>query len=199
MSEPHRQSLACRGWALGTILCLLAMTARCTLVVDSEGLAEGERPPAADASDASDAASDRTLLPDGATVWEGNGHTYFVVVVPAGVRWEDARREAEAMGGHLATVTSPEENQFVHALAAANAEVWATGRYGGPWLGGFQPPGSPEPGGGWRWVTDEPWSFTNWAPSEPSDSGEDYLQYDRRGNTTWNDNDIAGSFVVEVE
>ena len=29
-------------------------------------------------------------------------------------------------------------------------------------IGGYQLPGSPEPSGGWAWVTDEAWEFTGW-------------------------------------
>ena len=32
-----------------------------------------------------------------------------------------------------------------------------------PWLGGYQDTSTPdyrEPGGGWRWVTGEPWGYT---------------------------------------
>ncbi len=54
--------------------------------------------------------------------------------------------------GHLATVTSAEENAFI---------VDMTNSYN-HWLGGYQPAGSDEPAGNWQWVTGEPWIYANW-------------------------------------
>ena len=74
---------------------------------------------------------------------------YQAVAAP-GITWSDARTAAAAMKrrgcvGHLATITSQEENDFI---AGTFPEAVA----GGYWLGGFQPPGSVEPGGGWEVV-----------------------------------------------
>lgn len=55
------------------------------------------------------------------------------------------------MGGRLVTLASGEDSHFVSSLATTPD----TGP-GSPWLGGYQPPGSPEPDGGWCWVTGEP-------------------------------------------
>ena len=74
-----------------------------------------------------------------------NGHYYEFV--PDIVNWHEAKAAAELMTflgaqGHLATVTSQSEHDFLLSTfpsASANA---------GPWLGGFQPAGSPEPAGG---------------------------------------------------
>jgi hypothetical protein len=71
----------------------------------------------------------------------------------------------------------------------------------GAWIGAYQNTTAPdysEPGGGWRWVTGEPWSYTNWRTNEPSDSGaehyvsaESYVWNDIREDYDWN------SFWVE--
>ena len=58
------------------------------------------------------------------------------------------------------------------------------------WLGGFQDLTSPnysEPSGGWTWVTGEPWSYTNWFPGEPNNTGggEDYLGACRTWRRRW--------------
>jgi hypothetical protein len=105
--------------------------------------------------------------------------------------------------GHLVTITSPEESDFV--LATFPAAV--AGRY---WLGGFQDRSARsyrEPDGGWRWVTGEPWAFARWsqAPNrEPNNSNptgrEDYLAF--VGSGGWNDNvptERLGGFIVEWE
>jgi hypothetical protein len=82
------------------------------------------------------------------------------------------KRTPSPLGGHLASITSAAENAFVYSLVSPDPTLWvlegATGNGIGPWLGAFQPPGSPEPGGGYQWVDGEPFVYTNWAPWEPS-------------------------------
>lgn len=63
---------------------------------------------------------------------------YEAVKVPEGVTWDEAKAAAEAMGGHLVTIESPNENQFVYGLVASDPGYWSKdGKNGkGPWLGG---------------------------------------------------------------
>jgi len=104
----------------------------------------------------------------------GNGHTYRVVAKTSLISWDSANAAAQAAGGYLATITSAAENAFVLSLIDDPA-YWAQSANGhGPWIGGYQPPGSSEPAGGFRWViatgssTPEPFSFTNWESGEPN-------------------------------
>ena len=112
-----------------------------------------------------------------------NGHSYRLVAEASGITWDAAELAAVALGGTLATTTSANENDFVFALAASDPSAWFTdgsGHARGPWLGGFQPPGSAEPAGGWTWVNgDGPFAFTAWDPGQPNNSGgvESRLQY----------------------
>ncbi len=65
------------------------------------------------------------------------------------------------MNGHMATITSPDENNFIVTTFRDPSYCW---------LGGFQPDDVPvgiEPYGGWQWLTGEPWSYTNWAERQP--------------------------------
>ena len=134
------------------------------------------------------------------------GHVYEAV--PGTVTWYDAERAAAARThrgtrgrGHLATITSAEENQFVwDNLRQAVA--------GGYWLGGFKALSGRAPADGWQWVTGEPFEYTNWAADNPNDYfGEDGLQYWLTGDSAgWNDIDrISGfepfvqGFLVEYE
>ena len=113
---------------------------------------------------------------EGSARWKtaagGNGHFYKVVAVPEGITWIEANRRAIAAGGHLATITSKAENDFVFALAD-QPECWNRMDGGpwlmGPWIGGVQAEGAPEPNGGWQWVTGEPFEFANWRPGDPND------------------------------
>ena len=81
-----------------------------------------------------------------------NGHWYQIVEAPC-LGWHEARAAAEAAGGHLATIGSIEEHQFIRDLSP----------YFAVWIGLYQDRTAPdfsEPAGGWRWVTGEPLAFT---------------------------------------
>lgn len=134
-------------------------------------------------------------------LWPVNGHYYDVV--HSAVTWDQAHAAANnlswlGVAGHLATVTSAEENLFLTNKFGATALHLH-------WLGGYQPPGSPEPGGGWTWVTGEPFTFLGWSPGEPNNAGgnEDRICFDhpvQAWGKPWND--LAGStrangYVVE--
>jgi hypothetical protein len=121
----------------------------------------------------------------------GNGHWYRV---DSALRtWPNARDFASSIGGHLASVTSASEGDFVIALSVL-AEA------SGPWLGGFQDPSASdyaEPAAGWRWVTGEAWSFVQWCPGEPNDSpNENCLALGGASSTCWNDLPSGGVLGV---
>lgn len=120
----------------------------------------------------------------------GNGHWY--AIDQQGMTWPAAEAAAEALGGHLATISSEAENSFAYDLAAA------AGRYQEIWLGGFQPQGSAEPDGGWQWVTGEPFDYTNWAGGQPDDSGglQDGLQF--WFGPEWDDKETYSDYLWSV-
>ena len=138
----------------------------------------------------------------------GNGHWYeFVPTGGTSISWTDARTASEALGGHLVTLSSIAENDWVLAEIVipefpshlANASI-----VGGPWIGAFE-----AAAGGWQWITGEAW----WG--SPSGSwlccDGDYLHYWRWGDASgsllhWNDTpngptgtDYWGSYVVEYD
>ncbi|MFO0838082.1 MAG: thrombospondin type 3 repeat-containing protein [Phycisphaerae bacterium] len=147
-------------------------------------------------------------VPFGPVVNPANGHGYLRIDVNAGITWTASDAAATAMNylggpGHLATITSAAEQSFVVANLGARR---------GLWLGGIQPPGSPEPAGGWTWNTGEAWSYSIWSGGEPNElftffngQTEDRLIFwDMSGH--WNDlaaannrpNDANG-YIVEFE
>lgn len=141
----------------------------------------------------------------GAVQWAasegGNGHWYQGYRSPTPIEWPSAKVQAEALGGHLATITSSSEQNFITAFAAGRPELWQN-EYGGPWIGGYQDRSSAsfsEPAGGWRWVTSEPWQYTNWDPGEPNNQNgvpEDYLHIVRLSTGAWGDfPDISSGWV----
>lgn len=112
------------------------------------------------------------------------------------------------MGGYLATAPSAIENDYIFSLVSDPLFWVGSGSdFAGPFLGGFQLPNSPEPDGGWQWVTGEPFDFTNWAPGEEPNNWmgrEDKLQLFGKGQiaSTWNDTlpeTARLGFVVEWE
>lgn len=121
----------------------------------------------------------------------GNGHLYEAILVPGGISWTDANTAAQAKGGgwHLATITSADENAFVFSLVGDNSAFWnccLSGNSEGPWLGGYKV----GPGGGdYAWVTDEPFSYTNWGPLEPFGNGDRIGLFGYQGapSSSWND------------
>ncbi|VGO11855.1 hypothetical protein PDESU_00402 [Pontiella desulfatans] len=119
---------------------------------------------------------------------EGNGHFYEVVYVPDSISWTDASNAAVNAGGYLATITSGAENNFVHNLIG-NSIYWDGPC--GPWIGGFQTAGSPEPSGGWQWVTGEPFVYSNWnsgQPNEFNNNNENCIHFGWNPETPyWND------------
>jgi hypothetical protein len=140
----------------------------------------------------------------------GNGHFYEVVAVPEGISFVDAQLAAEKKGGHLATILSKEENEFVFKLAD-DEKYWGTDEYNGygPWLGGYQDGEATDPAKDWNWITGEPWKYANWNTSsgEPNDSGdrvedhtEDYLHFFCYGSTgreaRWNDSANGAPYIV---
>lgn len=95
-------------------------------------------------------------------------HWYEVIYLPeGGINWVEAKHLAELAGGYLVTLHSKEENEFVFSLIK-DRKYWfewdSRHNYvmSGPFIGAYQPKGSSEPKGGWKWVSGEPWTYNNW-------------------------------------
>ena len=117
-----------------------------------------------------------------------NGHRY--ILMSGRLTWEETKAYAESIGGHLATITSAEENEALRDLAAASG-------YSAVWLGAENTSGS------WKWVTEEEFSYSCWGDGEPSGGDEHCLSFYSYGNYKWNDYNNANSevvsFMVEFE
>ncbi|MCK5708614.1 MAG: hypothetical protein KAI43_13280 [Candidatus Aureabacteria bacterium] len=103
--------------------------------------------------------------------WSGNGHYYQLITTPK--YWAEAKADAEALGGYLATITSQAEGDWIQNTFTPGGTLT-----GAPhcWLGGYQDKDDPaysEPSGGWKWDKEnEPWSYTNWLSGEPNDDDD---------------------------
>jgi hypothetical protein len=117
-----------------------------------------------------------------------NGH-YYRTASPRSATWEAANLYAfqqvrDGMRGHLVTITSAAEQQFLMANYGAGGTYWT---------GGYQPPGSPEPGGNWQWVTGEPFEYSNWyAAGEPNNAlGNEFVIELFSPSGGWNDTHLG--------
>ena len=133
-----------------------------------------------------------------------NGHYYEVVY--GNVPWETARLDAEQRSfqgtpGHLVTISDAAEDQFVYFTLTGSA-------LGNSWLGLYQDtldPNYSEPLGGWKWVTGEPLTYTNWyvAGGEPNDQTGNENHGGYWPADQWNDysgtSTNVGSYVVEYD
>ncbi|MCL2124356.1 MAG: S-layer homology domain-containing protein [Oscillospiraceae bacterium] len=95
--------------------------------------------------------SPNTAIPSDAVIY--NGHSYKVFDV--GMTWDEAKTYCESIGGHLATVASQSEQDFISSQLS-------TGVKNSYWLGGFRTQGRD-----FTWVTGEQMLYTNWASGQP--------------------------------
>jgi hypothetical protein len=117
--------------------------------------------------------------------------------------WHQAKADAEASGGHLATISNAAE------WTALVAQLSAAGHSGKTaWLGGYQPNGSSEPGGGWIWLGGEPLSYLKWRSSRPGEApaggiAQQYLAATVSATGDWDDTEnapsVMGGYVLEIE
>jgi hypothetical protein len=124
------------------------------------------------------------------------GNTYEIIY---GVfDWPEAVIDAENRGGHLATITSEEEwHSISSSLGLPKVEQY--------WIGASDEAAE----GIWKWVTGEPWSYTRWAPGEPSGTGlygeEDVLMLYGYLDGQWNDAQWyhlgfgSDGYILEIE
>lgn len=122
-----------------------------------------------------------------------HGTSTYTLVDDKPYTWHEARIKAEQLGGHLAALTTLEENYIVFdKLNLRGVNVWL----------GATDEGSE---GRWRWVTGEPWSYTNWGAhgNDNANKQEHYLHFHGQFEGQWNDHtnfhaNILG-FVLEVK
>ena len=100
-----------------------------------------------------------------------NGHEYKLFTNSK--TWDKAKADCEAQGGHLVTISSKEENDFVSNLAGSDPI----------WIGLTDEIHE----GSWQWINGESLTYTNWGSGEPNDAGtgEDYAVMGI--NSLWND------------
>ncbi len=115
--------------------------------------------------------------------------TYEVII--QNLTWEQARVYCEGRGGHLATITSREEEKLILEMLDEKDVVAA-------WIGADNKNISK----GFKWITDERFTYAAWGINEPNNSGgiEYYLMLvnSETQGWVWNDSreDGLSSFSV---
>ena len=109
------------------------------------------------------------------------------------VTWNDARKYADRLGGHLVTITSDEENSIVSSLVKNTSDD--CDYY---WIGATDEDAE----GNFQWITGEPFTYTNYKEGEPNglSSDEDYLMI-YKSLLQWNDarNEVPSGYIVEYD
>ena len=134
------------------------------------------------ADDACDALCQRPCRgADANIVWDANDHCYLLFW--PGRDWAAAEEDCEARSGHLVTVGTGGEDQFLRSFGAG-------------WLGLTDQDSE----GDFGWITGEPFTFDGFRPGEPNDwaGNEDCGILEWNG---WNDLDCAAevSYFCEIE
>lgn len=120
-------------------------------------------------------------IPADAVKFNYNGHSYKLFNM--GLNWNDAKAYCESLGGHLATITTSQEQAIIETLLRTK------GTKNSYWLGGHKN------GDEWVWITEEPFSYCWWATWQPDGDGNALMVY-RQNNPvvpnatplgSWND------------
>ncbi|MCM2271960.1 MAG: right-handed parallel beta-helix repeat-containing protein [candidate division Zixibacteria bacterium] len=99
---------------------------------------------------------------------EDGGNDHWYAVLPQKHYWVEADQLAktfakDGMTGYLATIGSPQENQFITDQVLVGADQ--DNRFDNFFIG------ARDIGLVWQWITGEPFTYTNWADFEPNNVG----------------------------
>jgi serine/threonine protein kinase/formylglycine-generating enzyme required for sulfatase activity len=203
LSSVRAQFSSNRRTAVFGFRCVLSNRPAMLGAPNSRVAADSSAPPALAFPSLSPAAAPPRPLPTTAAnpheVLTFNGHRYQLVITK-GRTWPDAKAEAESMGGHLATVNSKEEAEWISRtyVSLMKARVGGADAFYRVFLGGFKEGG----GKPWRWTTGEPFSMDLWVGNRAGAEGENAgcLVWSIVDNDSWATlamNTGIFSFIVE--
>lgn len=125
---------------------------------------------------------------DSTEIVEFNGHYYQLF--DKSITWYEAKTTCEDKGGHLVTITSQEEQEFVLELSASSTKK-------NIWLGGVKEDNK------YVWITNESFDeYNHWCPGEPNNMyGAEsvimlYAKKRKLENGYWNDTIPTGEDIV---
>ena len=101
--------------------------------------------------------------------------------------WLEARLDAESRGGHLATITSAEENARAYGTMPESVNAW---------LGGLDA----DFDGNFTWISDEAWGYENWESGQPNNgSAGRLLTFWQGTGDKWHDGEAneSSGYILE--
>ncbi len=123
----------------------------------------------------------------GSQFFHGHHYKFF----SSYITWERAKKYCENVGGHLVTINSAEENDFVRELIRQRGY-----RTSDIWLGAIKKKGRLR----WEWLTEEPVTFSKWNPSqsgmESSKNGEYRLYVIKDEWRDWSSGDSGSGYYI---
>ncbi|MBQ4273992.1 MAG: hypothetical protein IJB94_03340 [Clostridia bacterium] len=117
-----------------------------------------------------------------------NDHIY--VLLTDTCSWFDAYAKCTDLGGHLATITSEQEQTFITSYLST------LGYSSRVWVGGYAIDKQ------WYWITGEPFDYANFAKGQPEDGKifEMFLHINYNNSTNqWNDFKAQGKYAYLCE
>lgn len=129
------------------------------------------------------------IIPSEAQKWKGN----YYMVYDELMEWDEAEEWCESIGGHLVTITTSGEQNFINSLELNCTDYW---------MGATDAVEEGE----WKWITGETWHYENWHEDQPDNAEqvENYLVLVSSWDNEWNDVPIEGvstnlGFICEWE
>ena len=117
-----------------------------------------------------------TAIP--AFTMEFGGHRYLLFLAEK-MNWHDAQAFCRSVGGHLATITTQEESDWINKTFSTSLCEY--------WIGGTDERFEGE----WGWVTGEEWVYTNWERDQPDNFEGRQHALQLRVGAQWDDEDPA--------
>ena len=111
--------------------------------------------------------------------------------IPEKMTWNEHKKRAAEMGGHLVCITNSTDNEQVRRIAGGEIV----------WVGGIRKDCGNGPGSDyWKWSNGKEWSYTNWRAGEPNN----YTKHDENRvmlweNGEWNDASLFHEFPAVYE
>jgi len=115
----------------------------------------------------------------------------FYRYIPEKMTWNEHKKRAAEMGGHLACITNSTDNEQVRRIAGGEII----------WVGGIRKDCGNGPGADyWKWSNGKEWAYTNWRQGEPNN----YSEHDENRvmfweNGEWNDASLLHKFSAVYE
>lgn len=128
-------------------------------------------------------------IPSNTVYYDNTKYEYFNY----NTTWKQAEKICNLYGGHLVTITSQKEQDFINQLISNYSNQFC-------WVGATDENSE----GKWKWITGEEFSYTNWATNEPNNANgeENYMHLNNSGR--WNDihytgNEYTFGFICEYD